>query len=85
MPEPSATSHQPYPDQGLIPVVDELHDCPRTRKAYGLPMDLDSLREIGEICNQLRSCLRASLGPTATEPRDTFYPILWPSTGSGIL
>ncbi|MGB7567034.1 MAG: DUF6079 family protein, partial [Chitinivibrionales bacterium] len=43
-----------YPDQGLLLVVDELLDYLRTRKDTELVLDLNFLREIGEICKDLR-------------------------------
>ena len=46
--------HQKYPDQGLLLVVDELLDYLRTRKDQALILDLNFLREIGEVCKNLR-------------------------------
>ena len=46
--------HQKYPDQGLLLVVDELLDYLRTRKDQELILDLNFLREIGEVCKELR-------------------------------
>ena len=43
-----------YPDQGLLLVVDELLDYLRTRKDQELILDLSFLREIGEVCKDLR-------------------------------
>lgn len=43
-----------YPDHGLLVVVDELLDFLRTRKDQELTLDLNFLREVGEICNTLR-------------------------------
>jgi hypothetical protein len=43
-----------YPDQGLLLVVDELLDFLRTRKDQELILDLNFLREIGEVCKDLR-------------------------------
>ena len=45
---------QVYPDQGLLLVVDELLDYLRTRKDQELILDLNFLREVGEICKDLR-------------------------------
>lgn len=45
---------QAYPDQGLLFVVDELLDYLRTRKDQELILDLNFLREVGEICKDLR-------------------------------
>ena len=46
--------HQKYPDQGLLLVVDELLDFLRTRKDQELILDLNFLREVGEVCKDLR-------------------------------
>ncbi len=43
-----------YPDQGLLLVVDELLDYLRTRTDHLLILDLSFLREIGEVCRDLR-------------------------------
>lgn len=46
--------HQKFPDHGLLLVVDELLDYLRTRKDQALIYDLSFLREIGEVCKDLR-------------------------------
>ena len=46
--------HQEFPDHGLLLVVDELLDYLRARKDQELILDLNFLREIGEVCNDLR-------------------------------
>jgi hypothetical protein len=46
--------HQKYPDHGLLLVVDELLDYLRARKDQELILDLNFLREIGEVCKDLR-------------------------------
>ncbi len=46
--------HQVYPDHGLLLVVDEMLDYLRTRKDQELILDLNFLREIGEVCKDLR-------------------------------
>ena len=46
--------HQEFPDYGLLLVVDELLDYLRTRKDQELILDLNFLREIGEVCKDLR-------------------------------
>lgn len=46
--------HQKCPDRGLLLVVDELLDYLRTRKDQELILDLNFLREIGEVCRDLR-------------------------------
>jgi hypothetical protein len=43
-----------FPDQGLLLVVDELLDYLRTRKDQELMLDLNFLREVGEVCKDLR-------------------------------
>ena len=46
--------HHKYPDHGLLLVVDELLDYLRTRKDQELILDLNFLREVGEVCKELR-------------------------------
>ena len=46
--------HERYPNQGFLLVVDELLDYLRTRKDQELILDLNFLREIGEVCKNLR-------------------------------
>jgi len=46
--------HQEFPDHGLLLVVDELLDYLRTRKDQELILDLNFLREVGEVCKDLR-------------------------------
>ena len=46
--------HQEFPDHGLLLVVDELLDFLRTRRDQELILDLNFLREIGEVCKDLR-------------------------------
>ena len=46
--------HRRFPDHGLLLVVDELLDYLRTRKDQELILDLNFLREIGEVCKDLR-------------------------------
>jgi len=45
---------QVYPEHGLLLVVDELLDYLRTRKDQELILDLNFLREVGEVCKDLR-------------------------------
>ncbi len=45
--------HRKYPDEGLLLVVDELLDYLRTRRDQALILDLNFLREVGEICKDL--------------------------------
>ncbi len=52
--EMMAAFHQEYPDHGLLLVVDELLDYLRTRKDHELILDLNFLREVGEVCKDLR-------------------------------
>ncbi len=46
--------HEAFPDHGLLLVVDELLDYLRTRKDQELILDLNFLREVGEVCRDLR-------------------------------
>lgn len=52
--EMMAAFQQVYPTQGLLFVIDELLDYLRTRKEQALILDLNFLREIGEICRSTR-------------------------------
>ena len=49
-----AAFHAKYPDHGLLVMVDELLDYLRHRKERELILDLNFLREVGEICEQTR-------------------------------
>lgn len=49
-----AAFHKKYPDQGLLLVVDELLDYLRSRKDQALILDLGFLREVGEVCKDIR-------------------------------
>jgi predicted ATPase len=49
-----AAFHQRFPDHGLLLVVDELLDYLRSRKDQELILDLNFLREVGEVCKDLR-------------------------------
>jgi len=53
--------HSAYPDHGLLLVVDELLDYLRTRKDQELILDLNFLREVGEVCKDLRFRLMAGV------------------------
>ena len=46
--------HAVHPEHGLLLVVDELLDYLRSRKDQELILDLNFLREIGEVCKDLR-------------------------------
>ena len=46
--------HRRYPERGFLLVVDELLDYLRSRKDQELILDLNFLREIGEVCKDLR-------------------------------
>ena len=46
--------HEVFPEHGLLLVVDELLDYLRTRKDQELILDLNFLREVGEVCKDLR-------------------------------
>lgn len=49
-----AAFEEDFPDHGLLLVVDELLDYLRTRRDQELILDLNFLREIGEICKGSR-------------------------------
>lgn len=49
-----AAFHRKYPDQGLLLAVDELLDYLKSRKDQELILDLNFLREIGEVCRNIR-------------------------------
>ena len=49
-----ARFNEVFPDHGLLLVVDELLDYLRTRKDQALILDLSFLREVGEVCKDLR-------------------------------
>ena len=46
--------HKKFPNLGLLLVVDELLDYLRSRRDQPLILDLGFLREIGEVCKELR-------------------------------
>jgi predicted ATPase len=46
--------HMQCPDQGLLLVVDEMLDYLSTRRDFELSLDLSFLREVGEVCKDLR-------------------------------
>ncbi|MFC1705452.1 DUF6079 family protein [Planctomycetota bacterium] len=52
--EMMAAFHGCFPDKGLLLVVDELLDYLKSRKDQELVLDLNFLREVGEICKDLR-------------------------------
>ena len=52
--EMMAVFHTSFPDHGLLLVVDELLDYLRSRRDQELILDLNFLREIGEVCKDLR-------------------------------
>jgi hypothetical protein len=65
--------HQVYPDHGLLLVVDELLDYLRTRKDQELILDLNFLREVGEVCKDLRFRFIAGVQEAIFDsPRFTF-------------
>ena len=49
-----AAFHKKYPEHGLLLVVDELLDYLRTRKDQELILDLNFLREVGEVGKDLK-------------------------------
>ena len=46
--------HEKHPERGLLLVVDELLDYLKGRKDQELVLDLNFLREVGEVCKDLR-------------------------------
>jgi len=52
--EMMAAFHEHFPDQGLLLVVDELLDYLKSRRDQELVLDLNFLREIGEVSKDLR-------------------------------
>jgi len=70
--EMMAAFHQKYPDHGLLLVVDELLDYLRTRKDQELIIDLNFLREVGEVCKDLR--FRFMAEPSSTAPVSPSWP-----------
>ena len=52
--EMMAAFHRQYPDHGLLLVVDELLDYLKSRRDQELVLDLNFLREVGEVCKDLR-------------------------------
>ncbi len=46
--------HETFPDYGLLMVVDELLDYLRSRNDQDLVLDLNFLREVGEVCDDLK-------------------------------
>lgn len=68
-----AAFHQRYPDHGLLLVVDELLDYLGSRKDHEIILDLSFLREIGEVCRDLRFRLIAGVQETLFDnPRFSF-------------
>ena len=71
--EMMAAFHEAYPDHGLLLVVDELLDYLRTRRDQALVLDLNFLREIGEVCKDLRFRFVAGVQETLFDsPRFAF-------------
>jgi len=71
--EMMAAFHETYPDHGLLLVVDELLDYLRSRDDQPLVLDLNFLREIGEICKDLRFRFVAGVQETIFDsPRFAF-------------
>jgi len=68
-----ATFAQSYPDFGLLLVVDELLEYLRTRKDQEFLLDLNFLRELGEICKNTRFRFIAGIQETIFDnPRFNF-------------
>ncbi len=53
--------HEKFPKHGLLMVVDELLDYLRTRNDQQLVLDLNFLREVGEVCDHLKFRFMAGL------------------------
>ena len=71
--EMMASFQEAYPDHGLLLVVDELLDYLRTRRDQELVLDLNFLREIGEVCKDLRFRFVAGVQETLFDsPRFAF-------------
>ena len=71
--EMMAAFHEVYPDHGLLLVVDELLDYLRSRDDHALVLDLNFLREIGEVCKDLRFRFVAGVQETLFDsPRFAF-------------
>lgn len=49
-----AAFHEKFPEHGLLLVVDELLDYLKSRNDQALALDLNFLREVGEVCKDLR-------------------------------
>ena len=56
--------HGVFPDHGLLLVVDELLDYLRSRKDQELVYDLNFMREVGEVCRDLRFRFMAGVQET---------------------
>lgn len=56
-----AAFHERFPDHGLLFVVDELLDYLKSRNDQALVLDLNFLREVGEVCKDLRFRFMAGL------------------------
>lgn len=68
-----AAFHKKYPEQGLLLVVDELLDYLRTKKEQALISDLGFLREVGEVCKDLKFRFMAGVQEAIFEsPRFAF-------------
>jgi hypothetical protein len=62
-----------FPNQGLLLVVDELLDYLRTRNDQEIILDLNFLREVGEVCKDLRFRFIAGVQEAIFDsPRFTF-------------
>ena len=71
--EMMAAFDETYPEHGLLLVVDELLDYLRSRKDQDLVLDLNFLREIGEVCKDLRFRFVAGVQETLFDsPRFAF-------------
>ena len=67
--------HQKFPDHGLLLVVDELLDYLRSRGDHAIILDLNFLREIGEVCKDLKFRFIAGVQEAIFDsPRFSFVP-----------
>jgi len=71
--EMMARFHEKFPDYGLLLVVDELLEFLRSRRDQELVLDLNFLREAGEVCKDLRFRFMAGVQETLFDnPRFSF-------------
>ncbi|MCG3155095.1 MAG: hypothetical protein DKINENOH_01697 [bacterium] len=65
--------HEKFPHHGLLLVVDELLEFLRSRRDHELVLDLNFLREVGEVCKDLKFRFLAGVQETLFDnPRFSF-------------